>query len=110
MICLIQKFIARRRVRDQEIRKLMRKLPVIVGRDADLEAIARMVKGHSFMQRSQRLHSRYLDRKMTYEQWVKYERMLGAREVIVTNNLGTSFKVDRKIISRGINRLRKLVG
>ena len=107
MIRLIQKFIARRRVRDQEIRKLVRKLPVIVGGDADLEAIARMVKGHSFMKRSHRLHARYFNRKMTYEQWVKYERMLSDREVIVTNSLGTSFKVDRKIISRGINRLRK---
>ena len=110
MICLIQKFRARRRVRDQEIRKLVSKLPVIVGHEADLEAIARMVKGHSFMKRSQRLHLRYLGRKITYEQWVKYERALSDREVIVTNSLGTSFKADRKIISRGIDRLRKLVG
>jgi len=110
MIRLIQKFIARRRVRDQEIRKLVRKLPVIVGRDVDIEAVARMVKGHGFMKRSQRLHARYLDRKMTYGQWVKYEHMLSDREVIVTSSLGTSFKADRKIITRGIDSLRKLVG
>lgn len=110
---MIRKLIAKfrhRKIRDREIRKLVRKLPSRRSAAADLEAIARMVKGHSFMKRSNRLHSRYRAGKMSYAAWVKYERMLGNREVIVNDNIGTAFRADRKIITRGIARLRKLVG
>ncbi len=52
MICLIQKFRARRRVSKREIRRLMRKMPVLgVPADADFEKLAIMVKGHSFLMR-----------------------------------------------------------
>ena len=111
MICLIQKFITRRRVSKREIRKLMRKLPVLgVPADADLEKMAIMVKRHSFHVRDRRLYYRYLHRKMSYDDLAKYRRMLDSREVIVTNSLGTSFAVDRKIVARAITRFRKMVG
>lgn len=113
MICLIQKFIARRRVSKREIRKLMRKLPVLgvpVPTDANLKVVANMVKGHSFAVRQQRLYHRYLEGKMSYEALGKYRQMLCRREVIVTDSLGTSFAVDRKIVARAITRFRKMVG
>lgn len=109
---MIQKFRARK-VKDREIRRLVRKLPVLMGlwcEDEEAAQITQMARGHSFMKRSQRLHTRYLDRKMSYEDWVKYERALSDREVIVKDSIGNTFKVDRKIITRGIARLRKLVG
>lgn len=110
---LIRRF-RHRKVRDREIQKLVRKLPLLLPKKArqpdNLKAIAVMVKGHSFLRRSQRLHSRYLDGKMTYEDLVKYKHMLDYREVIVTDSIGNTFRVDRKIITRGIAKLRKMVG
>jgi len=111
MFCLIQKFITRRRVSKQEIRRLMRKLPMLgVPADAHLDKLAIMVKGHSFTVRFHRLYSRYLDGKMSYADLSKYRQMLASREVIVTDSIGTSFAVDRKIVARVITRFRKMVG
>ncbi len=113
MICLIRKFIARRRVSKREIRKVMRKLPVLgvpVPTDANLKMVANMVKGHSFAVRQQRLYHRYLVGNMSYENLTKYRQMLCRREVIVTNRLGVSFAIDRKIVARAITRFRKMVG
>ncbi len=111
MICLIHKLWNRRRVSNREIRRLMRKLPVLgVPADADLKALAIMVKGHSFMVRGHRLYSRYLEGSMTYQDLAKYRQMLCRREIIVTNRLGTSFAIDRNIVVRGIRRLRKRAG
>lgn len=114
---LVQRFRHRRvsrKVRDREIQKLVRKLPVLLPKKArqpaNLRGIAHMVKGHSFLRRSQRLQARYFVGKMTYADWVKYERALSDREVIVTDSIGNTFRVDRKIITRGIDKLRKLVG
>ncbi len=111
MICgLIQKF-RHRRVSKREIRKLMRKMPVLgVPADANFEKLAIMVKGHSFAVRQQRLYHRYLEGGMSYEALGKYRQMLCRREVIVTDSLGTSFAVDRKIVARALTRFRKMVG
>ena len=98
---------------NREIRKLMRKLPVLgvpVPTDDNLKMVTIMVKGHSFMVRGHRLYRRYLEGRMSYEDLAKYRQMLGRREVIVTNRLGTSFAIDRNIIVRGIRRLRKKAG
>lgn len=113
MICSIRKLWNRRRVSNREIRKLMRKLPVLgvpVPTDANLKMVANMVKGHSFAVRQQRLYHRYLVGNMSYENLTKYRQMLCRREVIVTNRLGVSFAIDRNIIVRTIRRLRKKAG
>ena len=111
MICLIHKLWNRRRVSNREIRKLMRKLPVLgVPADADLKALAIMVKGHSFMVRGQRLYFRYLDGKMSYGDLGKYRQMLSRREMIVTNRIGVVSAIDRNIVVRGIRRFRKKAG
>ncbi len=113
MICSIRKLWNRRRVSNREIRKLMRKLPVLgvpVPTDANLKMVANMVKGHSFAVRQQRLYHRYLVGNMSYENLTKYRQMLCRRELIVTNSFGTSFAVDRKIVARAITRFRKMVG
>ena len=88
MICSIRKLWNRRRVSNREIRKLMRKLPVLgvpVPTDANLKMVANMVKGHSFAVRQQRLYHRYLVGNMSYENLTKYRQMLCRREVIVTS-------------------------
>ena len=111
MICgLIHKF-RYRRVSKREIRRLMRKMPMLgVPADADFEKLAIMVKGHSFTVRQHRLYHRYLMGNMSYQDLAKYRQMLCRREMIVTNSLGTSFAVDRKIVTRAITRFRKMVG
>ncbi len=111
MIGLIHRLWNRRRVSNREIRKLMRKLPALgVSADADMMALAIMVKGHSFTIRGHRLYSRYLHGNMPREKLAKYRRMLDYREIIVTNRLGTRVAVDRKIVVRAIKRFRKMVG
>ncbi len=111
MICLFHKLWNRRRVRKREIRRLMRKMPVLgVPADADFERLAMMVKSHSFTVRFHRLYSRYSDGKMSCANLTKYRRMLESREVIVNDIIGTSFAVDRKVVARVITRFRKMVG
>ena len=111
MICSIRKLWNRRMVRKREIRRLVRKLPVLgVPDDADFEALAIMVKGHSFRVRQDRLYRRYLEGRMSCEDLAKYRQMLCRRELIVTNSLGTFFAVDRKIVTRAIIKFRKMVG
>lgn len=96
------------RLRDREVRKLVRKLPVLLPPEArtddKLQRLAQMIHGHSIMVRGQRLHARYLNGKMSYERWVKCHRQLGDRCVVVKDHLGNHFHVDRRVVSRSTDR------
>jgi len=99
-------------VRDREIRRVMRQLPVVglpqPTSDGQLEFIADMVKNHSFIMRDRRLYFRYLDGKINRDKCRAYQRMLEDRKIIVTNSFGTSFAVDRELMGRALDTCERI--
>ncbi len=109
---LIRKFRTRRvtkRVSDNEIRKLCRKLPVLIRKTVDVGGIAHIVNTHSFTARWQRLYFRYLDGKMGYVKQMRLQSALRNRELEVQDSIGNQFGVDRKWVARKIDRVREAV-
>ncbi len=99
-------------VRDREIRRVVRQLPVLglpqPTSDGQLEFIANMVKNNSFLVRNQRLYVRYLNGKMEREKCTAYQRMLDDRKLSVTNSFGTQFHVDRTHMSRALDTCERI--
>ena len=99
-------------VRDREIRRVVRQLPVVglprTTSDGTLEFIADMVKNRSFIIRDRRLYYRYLEGKMCYKKSMAYRRMLEDRKLIVTNSFGTQYHVDRTHMSRALDTCERI--
>ena len=99
-------------VRDREIRRVVRQLPVLglprPTSDGQLEFIADMVKNHSFLVRNRRLYYRYLNGKMERAKCTAYQQMLEDRKLIVTNSFGTQFHVDRTHMSRALDTCERI--
>ncbi len=99
-------------VRDREIRRVVRQLPVLglprPTSDGQLEFISDMVKNQSFLVRNRRLYYRYLDGKIERAKCRAYQQMLEDRKLIVTNSFGVQFHVDRTHMSRTLDACERI--
>lgn len=99
-------------VRNREIRRVVRQLPVLglpqSTSEGQLAFIADIVKNNSFLVRNQRLCLRYLDGKMERAKCTAYQQMLEDRKLIVTNSFGTQFHVDRTHMGRALDTCERI--
>lgn len=104
----IMKRLRSNRLRDNEVRKLVRKLPVFLPPSAqtpeNLEKLTFMILRHSIRMREDRLHARYLMGKMSYAKYTRIYKRLRNRCVVVEDSIGNTFHVDHRVLSRQMDR------